>query len=195
MNPPQTGAEALNHDVIRAALRGDESAFEEVIRLYSRKLYAIAYGIVQHAAEAEDIVQESFLSAHRNRWRLRNPASFPAWLSMVARNRARDVLRKRSKQGPHPSDHDPDFEQQDESAPCPSGALEQGEREKTIKLLLASLPEQWRAAVTLRYLEGMDHSSIEQELGLSNGALRGILGRAMGRLRNEARQRIGDFNN
>jgi RNA polymerase sigma factor (sigma-70 family) len=114
---------------------------------------------------------------------------------MVARNRARDVLRKRAKLGRHPSEDNPDFEQQDDSVPVPSGALEQGEREKTIKLLLASLPEQWRAAVTLRYLEGMDHSSIEQELGLSNGALRGILGRAMGRLRSEARQHMGDFNN
>ena len=48
---------------------------------------------------------------------------------------------------------------------------------------LAGLPETHRIAVTLRYLEGMDHASIERTMGVSNGALRGILGRALGTLR------------
>jgi len=184
-----------NQDLIRAALRGDDEAFEEVIRLFSRRLYAVAYGVVQNVAEAEDIVQESFLAAHRHRWRLRDPAKFPAWLSMIARNKARDVLRRRSRQGSLPVEEDSQPEMEDTNVPAPSAEIEQGERERTLRILLGSLPEQWRAAITLRYLEGMSYGEIETELGLSSGALRGILGRAMGRLRDGARHSLKEFRN
>lgn len=195
MTPSRAANEPVNDDLIRAALRGDEGAFEEVIRLYSRRLYAVAYGILQNAAEAEDVVQDSFLAAHRHRWRLRDPAKFPAWLSMVARNKARDALRKRGRQASHSAEESPEENLVDGSASAPSEGLEIREKERVIRLLLASLPEQWRAAITLRYLEGLNHPEIEQELGLSNGALRGVLGRAMGRLRRDARHQLGDFKN
>lgn len=199
MNPAEagmTGMENPNLELIRSALRGDEEAFEEVIRLFSRKLYAIAYAILQNPAEAEDVVQEAFLAAHKNRWRLRDPAKFPAWLAMVARNRSRDLLRKRKRSkesSPTGAESENDFH--DEAMPLPSGQLEQSERDRLIRLMLASLPEQWRAAVVLRYLEGMDHDSIRRELGLSDGALRGILGRAMERLRKQAKTQLGDLRN
>ncbi len=52
-----------------------------------------------------------------------------------------------------------------------------------VQTALAGLPEQHRTALTLRYLEGMDYLSIERAMGLSNGALRGILGRALATMR------------
>jgi RNA polymerase sigma-70 factor (ECF subfamily) len=195
MNPPEPGTDAPNLELIRSALRGDEQAFEEVIRLFSRRLYALAYAILQDAAESEDVVQDAFVTAHRSSWRLRDPAKFPAWLAMVARNRARDILRKRCRQSARPAEDQEEKLLQDPQAPQPSGQLEQGERERIIRLLLASLPEQWRAAVVLRYLEGMDHASIQHHLGLSDGALRGILGRAMVRLRQQAKSQLGELRN
>lgn len=195
MTPSRAVSEPVPVDLIRAALRGDEEAFEEVIRLYSRRLYVVAYGILQNAAEAEDVVQDSFLAAHKNRWRLRDPAKFPAWLFMVARNKARDLLRKRGRQAAHSAEESPEADLVDTNISAPSEGLESKEKEQLIRLLLASLPEQWRAAITLRYLEGLDHPEIEEELGLSNGALRGVLGRAMGRLRKDAGRRLEEFRN
>ena len=52
-----------------------------------------------------------------------------------------------------------------------------------LRRALGTLPEEHRTALTLRYLEGLDHRAIELAMGLSNGALRGILGRALGTLR------------
>ena len=61
--------------------------------------------------------------------------------------------------------------------------LADAERYQRVYAALASLPELHRSVIALRYLEEMDYGSIEQTLGLSNGALRGILGRALAAMR------------
>jgi len=169
-------------ETLRRALQGDTAAFEEVIALYSRRLHAVAYGVVQNAAEAEDVVQETFLKAYARRWLIRDPEKFPAWLCRTARNRACDLLRKRS--------HDalPETGQEleiiaDAGVPCPSANLDATERSGAVHRLLNTLPENHRIAVTLRFMEGMDYREIQQTMGVSNGALRGILARAMKTLR------------
>ena len=58
-------------------------------------LFAIAYGVLQNRAEAEDVVQDAFVKAWKSRWRVRDPEKFPAWLATIARNRARDIARGR----------------------------------------------------------------------------------------------------
>ena len=61
-----------------------------IIRTQSRALFAIAYGIVQNRADAEDVVQESLVKAWKSRWKVRDPQKFPAWLStIVEASRAR----------------------------------------------------------------------------------------------------------
>src|SRR5215472_18213849 len=88
--------DAYEREVYRAAIHGDREAFEMIIRTQSRPLFAIAYGILQNREEAEDAVQDALVKAWKSRWRVRDPEKFPAWLGMIARHRARDVLRKRS---------------------------------------------------------------------------------------------------
>jgi RNA polymerase sigma-70 factor (ECF subfamily) len=172
--------EAMNPDarrIIAAALAGDEAAFEDLIRLYSRRVYAVAYAVVQDAAEAEDIVQETFLKAHQGR--MRDTEKFSAWLLTVARNAARDRLRRRKPRADEETFH----ALPDDNAAAPGAGLERREFLVRLHRALGSLPEEHRTALTLRYLEGLDHRAIEQTMGLSNGALRGILGRALGTLR------------
>ena len=165
--------------MVMAALAGDEEAFETVIRTYSRKVYVIAYGILQDTSEAEEIVQDTFLKAHNQRGKLREPEKFPAWLMTVTRNGARDRLRRRKPQAPPETfDH-----LVDEKTATPGSAMELEEHQAHLRRALATLPEEHRTALTLRYLEGLDYRAIETEMGLSNGALRGILGRALGTLR------------
>ncbi len=165
--------------MVIAALAGDEEAFEMLIRSYSRKVYIVAYGILQDVVEAEDLVQETFVRAHQHREELREPEKFPGWLMTVARNGARDRLRRRKPQADQETLHT----MVDERAATPGSALEQEEHQADLRRALAALPEEYRTALTLRYLEGLDYRSIEQAMGLTNGALRGILGRALGTLR------------
>src|SRR5439155_11793228 len=78
----------------RAAIHGDREAFEMIIRVHSRTLFAITYGILQNREEAEDVVQDSLVKAWKTRWRVRDPEKFHAWLATVARHKAHDIVRK-----------------------------------------------------------------------------------------------------
>src|SRR5205823_10500889 len=90
-----TKMDSAEHATYRAAIQGDREAFEMVICGSSRNLFAIAYGILQNREEAEDVVQDSFVKAWKSRWRVRDSAKLPAWLSTITRNQARDLARKR----------------------------------------------------------------------------------------------------
>jgi RNA polymerase sigma-70 factor (ECF subfamily) len=162
--------------IYRAAIQGDRAAFETVIRAFSRSLFAIAYGILQNREEAEDVVQDAFVKAWKSRWRVRDAAKFPAWLSTIARHRARDLARRRRPE-PLPED----FEATDMVELEGSGQM--ADLDGEVRSALAQLPELHRVAVTLRYFEELDYGTIEKTLGLTNGALRGILGRSLGLMR------------
>ena len=169
--------DASEREQYRAAIHGDREAFEMIIRTRSRTLFAIAYGILQNREEAEDVVQDSLIKAWKMRRCVRDPEKFPAWLSMIARHRAHDAFRKRRLL---PFTHET-IETSEANASDTVAIDEQ------LHSALATLPELHRAALTLRYFEEMDYRTIESTLGLTNGALRGILGRALASLRKQLR--------
>jgi RNA polymerase sigma-70 factor, ECF subfamily len=169
--------DASEREQYRAAIQGDREAFEMIIRAHSRTLFAIAYSVLQSREEAEDAVQDSLVKAWKTRWRVRDPEKFPAWVATIARHRAHDVFRRRrtvpiSEQILEPT----------EPALSNATALDQ-----QLQSALATLPELHRAVLTLRYFEEMDYRTIENTLGLTNGALRGILGRALAAMRKQLR--------
>ena len=167
--------DAPEQAIYRAAIQGDRDAFEMVIRSTSRNLFAIAYGILQNREEAEDVVQDTFVKGWKSRWRVRDSAKLPAWLGTIARHRARDLARKRRPE-PLPENFEAvEFEV--------TATGERADLDGEVRSALEQLPELHRAAVTLRYFEDLDYGTIEKTLGLTNGALRGILGRALGRMR------------
>jgi RNA polymerase sigma-70 factor (ECF subfamily) len=179
---PDQCDEHAERETLRRALRGVPAAFDAVVVLYGRRLFAVAYAVVQDRAEAEDVVQETFLKAYARRWMIRDPDKLPAWLYRTARNYAHDLVRKHRPQFlPH---DEPALQQvADDTAPCPSAGLRATERQGAVHGLLSALPDNYRLAVTLRFMEGMDYGEIATTMGLSRGALRGILARAMKSLR------------
>jgi RNA polymerase sigma-70 factor (ECF subfamily) len=174
---PADPAREADAATVAAALAGDEAAFEAVVRAYGRRVYAVAYAVVQDAAEAEDIVQETFLKVHQGR--TRDAANFTSWLMTVTRNAARDRLRRRKPQVSEEVFH----ALPDDPGARPGAELARREGRERLRRALGALPEDHRTALTLRYLEGLDYRAIEQTMGVSNGALRGMLGRALGTLR------------
>ena len=169
--------DASEREQYRAAIHGDREAFEMIIRTHSRTLFAIAYGILQSREEAEDVVQDSLVKAWKTRWRVRDPEKFPAWLATIARHRAHDIFRKRRTVSLSiEAIEATEFQSPDTTA-----------IDKQLHSALAALPELHRAALTLRYFEEMDYQTIEDMLGITNGALRGILGRALASMRKQLR--------
>ena len=176
--------------IYRAAIHGDRDAFESIIRGSSRTLFAIAYGVLQDRAEAEDVVQEAFVKGWSSRWRVRDPEKFPAWLATIARNRARDLLRSRRTVPLTDELHDA----ADPADATRVTAARDAEVNDEVHAALATLPESHRVALTLRYFDALDYATIEQTLGLTNGALRGILGRALQTLRKRLEPALASLN-
>ena len=178
--------EPAEHEMYRAAIHGDVEAFEMVIRKMSRPLFAIAFGALQNREEAEDAVQDGLVKAWKLRWQVRNPEKFPAWVATIVRNRAHDILMRRRTV--------PLEEQFNEITSTQAQFwLADAERYQQVYAALATLPELHRSVIALRYLEEMDYTSIEKILGLSNGALRGILGRALAAMRKRLKTKTEVF--
>jgi RNA polymerase sigma-70 factor, ECF subfamily len=175
--------DASEREQYQAAIHGDREAFEMIIRTHSRTLFAIAYGILQNREEAEDVVQDALVKAWKTRWRVRDPDKFPAWLAAIARHRAHDVFRKRRTV--------PLSEETIEAIePGPTDTIT---LDRQLHSALAALPELHRTALTLRYFEEMDYRTIETTLGITNGTLRGILGRALASMRKQLRPALASM--
>ncbi|MBT4817667.1 MAG: sigma-70 family RNA polymerase sigma factor [Lentisphaerae bacterium] len=162
------------------ALAGDVNAFEELVRVYADVVYAQAYVILNSHPESEDVVQDAFLKAYTFRSTVKKPESFKAWLLSITRNLARDAVRRRREH--LPLGGAPELAA---AAPVrhPTWGLEQAERREMLLKALVQLPRRHQEAVSLRYLEHLDHRSIERRMGISNGALRGLLNRGLAGLR------------
>jgi RNA polymerase sigma-70 factor, ECF subfamily len=117
---------------------------------------------------------------------VRDPEKFPAWLSTIARHRARDLARRRR---PEPLPLDIDLSETVDAVADPKGT----DFDSEVHAALAQLPELHRTAVTLRYFEEQDYATIERTLGLTNGALRGILGRALGAMRRKLKPALASI--
>src|SRR5215211_1133824 len=170
--------ESNDREIYRAAIQGDRDAFELIIRANSRTLFAVAYGVLQDRAEAEDAVQDAFLKAWQSRWRVRDPEKFPAWLATISRHRARDLARRRRT-----TPLDDQLNEAPDPATLETEDSRAAELNGHVHAALAELPEMHRVALSLRYLDALDYATIEKTLGLTNGALRGILGRALQTMR------------
>ena len=165
------------HALVRAAQRGDSSAFGALVRLHQRRAYAVARAIVGTHEDAEDVVQETFLHAHKALPRFRPEQGFGAWLHRIAANASLDLLRRRKVRAaePLPSRIAMPFRDPAERADL-RDRLEAG---------LALLSERQRAVIVLHDVEGFKHAEIGEMLGIPEGTARSDLHHARQLMRRE----------
>ena len=163
---------------------GNRMAFEELVRRTGRLVYSRLYLETADPHRAEDLSQETFLTAWRNIRQVTDPKGFRSWLfsiahSCVVDSARREGRKKRSRQR-EPAEVLAGVPGRELA---PDESLELGETRQQVLSLLRGLPEEYRLPITLRYIGGADYETIGRELGLSNGSLRGLLNRGMARLR------------
>ena len=167
--PPDTAPPNVA-GLVLAAREGDQAAFQELYRNYSRMVHGVLLARVPYAA-VEDLVQDVFLQAYRQLPRLRDPAAVGGWLAAIARNAARDHFRKARETSELTDTH---------AAPGdPSAAAQAGAALAAIR----ELPEAYRETLILRLVEGMTGLEIAERTGLSPGSVRVNLHRGMKLLR------------
>lgn len=168
--------------VVRAR-DGDRVAFEELVRRTSRLVFARLYLDSGRANHVEDLLQETFLRAFRSLRRLEDPTGFRPWLLTIAHNVLVDDARRAARQIRVAPPTDMRLSLLPSPELPPDEVAERTELRQRVLVVLRSLPAEYQMPLTLRYITGADHDTICEQLGLSNGALRGLLHRGLKLLR------------
>lgn len=170
-------AAALLDTLATRAAAGDRSSFERIYSLLVDELYAYVRGQVQDDTVAEDLIANTFLKAWRSAKRYRSGSDgFRRWIFGIARNEVRDHWRTNRRF----------LELHDYDVTDESGVLPQGDAEGARRLVhraLATLTEDQRQVVVLRYFDNKSHEEIATILGKREGAVRALLLRALRRMR------------
>lgn len=184
----------LEEALVQKAQRGDRAAFEELIRRTSRLVFARLYLETGDRHRSEDLLQETLLLAFRSLRQLHEVSGFRGWLLTIAHNLAVDAARRdqRLKRAQGLRLHAAALEDVAGSAPRPDEQAEQKELRGQVLAILRSLPEEYRLPLTLRFVGGADYDTIQTQLGLTNGALRGLLHRGLKLLRARVQQVVGN---
>jgi RNA polymerase sigma-70 factor (ECF subfamily) len=160
--------------LVRAAAAGDRAAFGEIYVRYARMVHAILLVRVP-PSDAEDLVQDVFLSAMRQLKGLRSAAAFRGWLGSIARNRAIDFFRGARAETP--------LEEACARQPV-AAAGQHNELESHVALdAIRRLPEAYRETLLMRLVEGMTGPEIARRTGLTPESVRVNLCRGMKLLR------------
>jgi RNA polymerase sigma-70 factor (ECF subfamily) len=144
-------------DAVRKFLGGEEAAFSQIVRLWEKKIYNLAWRMVGNREDAQDVVQEAFLSVFKSIKGLRDPDSFPTWLYQITLNHCR--ARRRSRSLNLPLAESISDEMGNENALSDAiPAEDRGdsiERLDMIQKALAGLSEDHRSAIVLKEYVGL----------------------------------------
>jgi len=156
----ETAQVNIHQDLVDSCLRGDQSAFYQLYNLYSRAMYNTALRIVRDSDDAEDILQDAFVSAFRSLASYSGRASFGAWLKRIVINKGINFLRK---QRANLVEINEGLDIAESREPEPDYEFEVSE----IKKAIAKLSDGYRVVLSLYLLEGYDHKEISEILGIS----------------------------
>lgn len=165
-------------DLVERCKLGERKAQYELYRQYAKAMHNVCLRIVNHDAEAEDVLQEAFMDAFNHIATFRNQSTFGAWLKQIVVNRAINHLRSRRIQwveldGQRTGEDDGDASDRPDYADTEpydeEGVLFEVER---VRRAMQTLPEGYRVVLSLYLFEGYDHEEIGQTLGISESTSR-----------------------
>ena len=171
-------------ELVRAAQRGDDSAFEELVRTYEKRVYHLALRMCGNVDDAYEVAQEAFLSAWKGMRFFRGDSSFSTWLYRLTSNAAIDYLRRRQggSDGVSLDDEDTFLEVAD-PAPSPHQQAERLELRDALARGLGALSPEHRQVLLLRELQGLTYEEIAAALELDLGTVKSRIARAREKLR------------
>jgi RNA polymerase sigma-70 factor (ECF subfamily) len=183
-----TSTDPADEDLVARAVAGDEPAFETLVERHQHRAYALARRLVGSDGDAQDVLQESFLSVYRKLGSFRGEARFSTWLHRIVTNAALMHLRARARRPQEPLDAFlPRFDGEGRHAQEPADLDAAGQAaDRLDRATLAEraregvlrLPELYRAAFVLRDLEELPTGEVAERLGVGPDVVRQRVHRA-----------------
>jgi len=187
--------------LVHHALQGDFEAFEALVTKHASRVYGLALRIVGGRHDAEEVVQQTFLSVIEKLGGFRKEARFSTWLTRIATNQALELLRRRTRRQTVPLSED-GLENYEDELPHPKFIAQWREtpdeiaaRHETRELLeqaLEDLDEKYRLVFVLRDIEGLSTAETAETLGITPSNVKVRLLRARLMLRERLTRQFGD---
>jgi RNA polymerase sigma-70 factor (ECF subfamily) len=165
-------------ELVERCLSGDLGAFEDLYRQHSTRLYNLAFRMVGNAADAEDLLQDIFLTVYRKLESFRGASALGTWLYRLGMNVCLDRLRSKAARQDQATDT---LDERLSSAHVTSGLG--GVSRIDLERAIQSLPDGSRAAFLLHDVEGFDHTEVGQILGVAEGTSKSQVHKARLRIR------------
>jgi RNA polymerase sigma factor (sigma-70 family) len=187
-----TPVKNVHQELIEGCKSGDQKAQFQIYRLYYKPMYNSSFRIVNDKSVAEDIMQESFLSAFEKIDTYSGCVSFSTWLKRIVINRSLDALKKKSKICFEDIDAYPEtlIEGTDDMFPDDEYSVTM----ETIREAIKRLPDKSRIILSLFLIEGYDHDEISEILSISGSISRSQFSSAKQRLIKELSEKKVSFN-
>jgi RNA polymerase sigma-70 factor, ECF subfamily len=169
-------------ELIASVRNGDDDAFRLLVERHSRGLFRSAYRITGNAADADDVVQETFLRAYRAAASFDARATFTTWIHRIAINCALDLIDSRKRRDGRHEDLE-DLSVIASTDATPDRVALGSEMQRAIATAMAGLTGNERTAFVLRHFEGMPLEEIGEILGTRMNATKNTVFRAVKKLR------------
>lgn len=149
-------------ELVRRVLAGDRSAFESLVTAHTHRVRAVIGNVLgRDPSVVDDVAQEAFLHAYRSLGSLGEPAAFPSWLCVIARNEAVTWLRRNARV------RTVGVEQVDSQPPREPDTAEAGPDLTPLRAALAGLSPSYREIIALKYEAALSYEQIADTLGMS----------------------------
>ena len=188
-----TGPNAEIDALVRRCLRGDQVAWDTIVRTYRRKVFNVAYKFVAKHDEAEDLTQEIFIKVFKSLKTFDRRANFQTWLVSISRNLCIDHYRAVRKER-QTIDRNVDAGVLRPIAPelSPIFRIEQRDRVELLREALKGLQPMLRSAIIMRDLQEMSYSQIAAQLDLPEGTVKSRINRGRIELAQQIKRMRGE---
>jgi RNA polymerase sigma-70 factor (ECF subfamily) len=173
----------IHEELIHRCRAGDQEAHFRLYKLYSKAMYNVGYRITGNEEDAEDVLQEAFISAFKNLNHYRGDSSFGSWVKKIVINKAINLLKKRKWELM------PENEEFDIPAEEPEQEYRPELQVETVRNAIMKLPDGYRSVLSMYLLEGYDHQEIAGIMGITESTSKSQLNRAKTKLRELLRNR------
>lgn len=184
--------EALIKKRIKQVLKGDQSAYGEIVEIYKDKVFQLCYRILGNRHEAEDMAQEAFIRAYVNIASFNIDLKFSTWLYRIATNLCIDRIRKKKPDyyldaEVSGTDGLTMYSQIASDTILPEDEIESLELQETIQREITKLPEKYRSVIVLKYIEELSLNEISEILDIPLGTVKTRIHRGREALRHQLR--------
>ncbi len=176
-------------ELVKRAQSGDVAAFESLIEDYQKRIFSIAYRMIQHQEDAADLTQEVILKIFKNLDKFKGDSKFSTWVYRIATNTCLDEIKKSRRRTTYSLDKEIETEEGSmaaelpDTAPGPEEEAERKDIKKAVYAAIGQLGQEHKQVIVLRDLQGLSYEEIAEILHCSVGTVKSRISRARGNLK------------